>query len=90
MGRMLHPVCSGSQRNHTRMCTLVSPPSQTVRTRSMIAIGSDTHAGVVQAWVAQNVTFLRCGSDMGIGDSPCTLLVFPWLGEVVGASLAMG
>ena len=23
-------------------------------------------------------------------DSACTLLVFPWLGEVVGASLAMG
>ena len=27
---------------------------------------------------------------MGLGDSPCTLLVSPWLGEVVGASLAMG
>ena len=26
-----------------------------------------------------------------LGDSPCTLLlVSPWLGEVVGASLAMG
>ena len=27
---------------------------------------------------------------MGLGDSACTLLVFPWLGEVVGASLALG
>ena len=27
---------------------------------------------------------------MTLGDSPCTLLVSPWLGEVVGASLAMG
>ena len=46
--------------------------------------------GVVQAWVTQNVTFLRSVSGMGPGDSPCTLLVFPWLGEVVGASLAIG
>ena len=46
--------------------------------------------GVVHAWVAQNVTFLRYGSIMALGDSPCTLLVFPRLGEVVGASLAMG
>ena len=29
-------------------------------------------------------------SGMTLGDSPCTLLVSPWLGEVVGASLAMG
>ena len=34
-------------------------------------------------------TFLR-DSGMTLGDSPCTLLVSPWLGEVVGASLAMG
>ena len=27
---------------------------------------------------------------MTLGDSPCTLLVSPWLGEVVGASLALG
>ena len=46
--------------------------------------------GLVQAWVVQNVTFLRSVSGMTLGDSPCTLLVSPWLGEVVGASLAMG
>ena len=46
--------------------------------------------GLVQAWVRQNIMFLRYHSGMGLGDSPCTLLVFPWLGEVVGASLAMG
>ena len=47
-------------------------------------------SGVVLAWVGQNVTFLRYGSIMALGDSPCTLLVSLWLGEVVGASLAMG
>ena len=46
--------------------------------------------GMVQAGVVQNVTFLRYGSIMALGDSPCTLLVSSWLGEVVGASLAMG
>ena len=38
----------------------------------------------------RTVTFLRYGSVMALGDSPCTLLVSLWLGEVVGASLAMG
>ena len=54
------------------------------------ATALEVSAGVVQAWVVQNVTFPRYCSGMGLGDSPCTLLVFPWLGEVVGASLAMG
>ena len=41
-------------------------------------LGAHDTLGVMQAWVTQNVTFLRYGSDMGMGDSPCTLLVFPW------------
>ena len=53
-------------------------------------VGLAEPQGVVQAWVVQNVTFPRYCSGMGLGDSPCTLLVSPWLGEVVGASLAMG
>ena len=44
----------------------------------------------MHAGVSQNVTFLRYGSILTLGDSPCTLLVSLWLGEVVGASLAMG
>ena len=45
--------------------------------------------GGARASVIQNGTILR-GMCMALplGDSPCTLLVFIWLGEVVGASLA--
>ena len=42
------------------------------------------------AWCTRGSDKTLRFSGMGLGHSPCTLLVFPWLGEVVGASLAMG
>ena len=33
------------------------------------ALGLEAVAGLVQAWVRQNITFLRYHSGMGLGDS---------------------
>ena len=75
------PVLAGAL---TPECNRTTPNANPMR------FSPECTAGEVPAGVVQIITFLRHGSIMALVDSPCTLLVSSWLGEVVGASLAMG